>query len=157
MSIFVREGKLATLFRFLKYLLIPLISLGIYSGGTLPAHASPALETSVSETPVTIYYSQACGHCHQYIEEVVEEVLKPVGFKNITVKDFIYEQKARQELVELTQKLGIPMELRGHLAIFIGDSIIYHCDLFDSCCFAWVDWPSARTSSKRSKCSYSDC
>lgn len=124
MSIFVQEGKLATLFRFLKYLLILLIFLGIYSGGTLPAHASPALETSVSETPVTIYYSRACGHCHIYVEEVVEEVLKQVGFENITIKDFIYDQKARQELVELTQKLGIPTELRGHLAIFIGDSII---------------------------------
>ncbi|GFP19970.1 hypothetical protein HKBW3S03_01474 [Candidatus Hakubella thermalkaliphila] len=124
MSIFALEGRLAVRSRCLKQLLIPLIFLGIYSGGTLPAHASPTLETSVSETPVTIYSSQACGHCHIYVEEVVEEVLKQVGFENITIKDFISDQKARQELVELTQKLGIPMELRGHLAIFIDDSII---------------------------------
>ncbi|GFP35082.1 hypothetical protein HKBW3S43_00874, partial [Candidatus Hakubella thermalkaliphila] len=31
---------------------------------------------------------------------VVEEVLKQVGFENITIKDFISDQKARQELVK---------------------------------------------------------
>lgn len=71
-----------------------------------------------------IYYNQACTGCLDYIEKDLILTLKENGIGEITKKDYLAEKNARQELLELNEKWGIPIELESHIMTFVGKEIV---------------------------------
>lgn len=72
----------------------------------------------------TIYYNEACAECAHYINERLIPLLRDLGVTEVTKKDYINDQSVRQELVDRSNRLGIPPELQGHFTVFLGERII---------------------------------
>ena len=87
---------------------------------------SAAVATSLNKyESAAVYYNEACGMCSAYINNELLPLLKELGVKNIAMKDYISEKQNRIELNALTEKYGIPPNLKGHFMIFIDDKYIF--------------------------------
>lgn len=71
-----------------------------------------------------IFYNEVCSDCAVYINEQLIPLLKELGVQKIVRKDFINDRRIRQELNELSQRLGVPPKLQGHFTIFIDERVI---------------------------------
>ena len=78
---------------------------------------------NVNAQDVIIYKSEACGHCHSYLEEL-KQYLNSKGITNIIERDVINDVKAREEWDNYNKLNNVPMELQGHLTISINNLTI---------------------------------
>ena len=83
----------------------------------------PAISYDSDYKKAVIYYNRACHDCTTYIEEKIEPLLKEYGIE-IEKKDYINERRNRIELNELSEDLGVPVQLQGHFTVFIDNEII---------------------------------
>lgn len=71
-----------------------------------------------------VYYNEACDECVAYVDGELTETMAAHQIQLIK-KDYINQREHRRELNELNDQLGIPLELRSHLATYIdGNRII---------------------------------
>ena len=84
---------------------------------------NPTISYDSDYKKAVIYYNRACHDCTTYIEEKIEPLLKEYGIE-IEKKDYINERNNRIELNELSEGLGVPVQLQGHFTVFIDNKII---------------------------------
>ena len=80
----------------------------------LPAIAAA---TTASTGSVVIYKNEACGHCKPYLEKAIS-ALENAGY-SVQIKEFINNVDTRRELAEIQDKMGVPLELQGHLVMLV--------------------------------------
>ncbi|MFH1752235.1 MAG: hypothetical protein ABH821_04840 [archaeon] len=74
------------------------------------------------ENTAVIYKNSACGHCVMYLQEL-NEFLIGKGF-TVTEKNFINDQVARQEWLNVHLQKNIPIELQGHMLVVLNDNLL---------------------------------
>ncbi|MEK6978999.1 MAG: hypothetical protein AABW86_02160 [Candidatus Micrarchaeota archaeon] len=75
---------------------------------------------SMEDWKIIIYKSAGCGHCVPYLEGLMDELTK-AGVKDIQNKEFLGNEQVRVELANLQDKVGVPLNLQGHLVVSIDD------------------------------------
>lgn len=112
---------------------------------TSPERVKPLAEVP-SERPdspaVTVYYNRACTHCLVYVKETVIPLLQRAGYAEPVYKDYINEPANRTELLERSDRLGVPPDLRSHMTIFVGDRIILEGHIPESVIADLLEAPS---------------
>ena len=103
----------------IRYLLLFLLPL--FSGFT---SASGGEASILGEGKTVIYYSEACRGCSGYIDGTLIPLLRGLGVQEITKKDYVNEPANRRELLELKQRLGVPLQMQGHITTFVHETVI---------------------------------
>ena len=75
---------------------------------------------SMEDWKITIYKSAGCGHCVPYLEDLMNTLTK-AGVTDIQNKEFLGNEKVRVELANLQDKVGVPLNLQGHLVVSVDD------------------------------------
>ncbi|HEY66143.1 MAG TPA: hypothetical protein G4O02_16410 [Caldilineae bacterium] len=70
-----------------------------------------------------VYYNEACDECVAYVEGELAEITAAHQIRLIK-KDYLNRRENRRELNELNDRLGVPLELQSHLAVYIDDGRI---------------------------------
>ena len=70
-----------------------------------------------------VYYNEACDECVTYIEGDLAEMMAAFGI-SLEKKDYINHREHRGELNALNERLGVPLDLQSHLAIYVDDGRI---------------------------------
>lgn len=111
----MRRAEALILFYLLVFLFpfIPGAAVGSEGGMAIPGRGK-----------AIIYYNEACHDCAGYIQDTLIPLLKEWGVKEILKKDYINQPTFRRELFELKQRLGIPLQMQGHLTTFVNRSLI---------------------------------
>lgn len=78
--------------------------------------------TPPSKDEALLYFNEACAGCQDYVESL-DRKLTELGYQ-VERKDYINDKTFRQELNALSDEQCIPPKLQGHIATFVGDSII---------------------------------
>lgn len=76
-----------------------------------------------AEKQVSIYYSQFCTGCKEYLDELIP-MLKNQHIQ-IVKKDYIQDKTAQIELSQKIKKLAIRQDLIGHMMTFYGENIVF--------------------------------
>jgi len=91
---------------------------GSVAGYFLPL---PGAERTLPEGAV-VYFNAACGDCGPYMDMELRPALDAAGVPFVASYDYVNQRSYRAELNTLTENLGIPYELRGHLMVFVKDA-----------------------------------
>jgi cytochrome c biogenesis protein CcdA len=87
--------------------------------GPVVAQEAPARADSA-----VIYYNDACRDCVVYVNDELLPLLAELGIEPVRVRDYLAEPEARGELFRRSREAGIPLDLQGHLAVFISGDVI---------------------------------
>ncbi|MBI5225716.1 hypothetical protein HY994_00570 [Candidatus Micrarchaeota archaeon] len=65
---------------------------------------------------VVIYKNDACNHCELYLKEFFVLMEKNgISADQIRMSDYINDPQKRQEVAQLQQKFGVPLDMQGHM------------------------------------------
>jgi cytochrome c biogenesis protein CcdA len=106
------EARLAIL---AVFALTGLVALGAVGGYFLPV---AGVERTLPEG-ASVFFNAACGDCGPYMDMELEPALGAEGIPVAAVYDYVNMPSHRAHLYDLSENLGIPYSLRGHLMVFV--------------------------------------
>lgn len=73
---------------------------------------------------IVVYGNKDCERCLKYMAEL-EDSLKDIGVTNIQIRDLGTDPKAIKDLHELNERLGVPLSMRGSVAVVVDDRFVF--------------------------------
>ena len=99
------------------FFILILLLFSLFSNMLIPMRAS-------IETNVVIYGDKYCESCLEYMTKL-ENALKNIGITDIQIVDFGADPFGREYLNELNDRLGVPYNMRGNVAVVIEDKYLF--------------------------------
>ena len=107
--------------RRLPFLMLTILAITLF--GPLTGSEAATARAQEPDRTAVVYYNEACDECAIYVNGELAEIMAAYRIRLVR-KDYINHREHRAELNELNQRLGIPLELQSHLAIYIDDGRI---------------------------------
>ncbi len=77
-----------------------------------------------SESSIVIYGDKYCNPCLEYMSKI-EGAFKKAGITNIRIKDFGTDKEAREELNSINDRMNVPYNMRGNIAVIIDEKYLF--------------------------------
>ena len=102
-----------------------LLALGIDVGVSVGVGVGASAQEAPGEVPqeAVIYYNEACESCALYLKHELVPLLRELGVSRVELKDYLNRPEYRRELLRLMTDWGIPPNLQGHIAAFVGEKL----------------------------------
>jgi len=82
------------------------------------------LSIEASENSIVIYGDKYCEPCLEYMSEI-ERAFKEEGITDIRIEDFGTNKEAREELNSINDRLNVPYNMRGNIAVIVDEKYLF--------------------------------
>ena len=82
------------------------------------------LVVEASESSIVIYGDKYCEPCLKYMSEI-EVAFKESGITNFRIEDFGTNKDAREELNRINDRMNVPYNMRGNIAVIIDEKYLF--------------------------------